>query len=139
MFKKIKELGMRAWFSGLRNTESEKRGMFTREWVQGDFVKLHPILDFTEIEIWKYIKQYKIPFHSWYLKGHRSIGCSCCSYPTEPSVNNIDELIENLKITKNAERKGRFFESSRESGGCGLHCLPPFSPKSEWHKYMEMA
>ena len=139
MFKKVKELGTKAWFSGLRNTESEKRGMFTREWKQGDFTKYHPILEWTEIDVWNYTKNYEIPYHSWYLKGYRSLGCEVCSFPTEPPSKDLDELIEKLKVTKNSERKGRYMDTAHIGLGCGLHCLPPNSPKSEWHKYMGKA
>jgi len=71
MFKKVRELKLKAWFSGLRATESEKRSMFTREWKQGNFVKLHPILDWTEADIWRVTAVHKLPVHSWYGLGYR--------------------------------------------------------------------
>jgi len=139
MFTKVKELGMKAWFSGLRNTESEKRGMFTEAWVQGEFTKYHPILEWTELDIWEYTKREKIPYHSWYLKGYRSLGCEVCSFPTEPPSETLDEMIEKLKTTKTSERKGRYMNTAHEGLGCGLHCLPPHAPKSEWDKYFGKA
>ncbi|NIO38139.1 phosphoadenosine phosphosulfate reductase family protein, partial [Candidatus Bathyarchaeota archaeon] len=45
VMRAVEELDLKAWFSGMRKTESEKRSMYTYVWPQGPFVKLHPILD----------------------------------------------------------------------------------------------
>jgi len=110
MFRMVREMKLQAWFSGLRATESEKRSMFTGEWKQGEFVKLHPILDWTEADVWRITAAFKLPVHPWYGEGYRSLGCSHCSFPN----------------VWYAERGGRWKDTLMESLGCGLHCLPPY-------------
>jgi len=109
MFEKVCEMKLQAWFSGLRATESEKRSKFTREWKQENFVKLHPILDWTEADVWRITAAFKLPVHPWYGLGYRSLGCANCSFPN----------------VWYAERGGRWKNTLLESLGCGLHCLPP--------------
>lgn len=105
----VKELNLNAWFSGLRGTESEKRSKYTKKWKQGknNVVKLHPILNWTEKEVWKYIEKHDIPYLPWYDKGYRSLGCEPCSSPGGKT-----------------ERAGRWKGTQQEGGGCGIHCKP---------------
>lgn len=109
LMNKVNEMDLDAWFSGLRNTESEKRDKYTREWEQGGFIKLHPILNWTEEEVWKYINQEQLPYHPWYDEGYRSIGCEPCSSPSEEGED---------------ERAGRWRDTLKQGGGCGIHCTP---------------
>ncbi len=104
----VKDFNLDAWISGMRKTESEKRGMYTYEWPQGSFMKLHPILDFTEADIWRYIACYELKPHPWYAKGYRSLGCEPCSFPN----------------TGDTERGGRWKNTLMEGGDCGIHCTP---------------
>jgi len=108
VMRAVRELDLKAWFSGMRKTESEKRGMYTYVWPQGPFTKLHPILDFTEADIWRYLAVNKLPVHSWYGLGYRSLGCEPCSFPN----------------VWNSERGGRWMDTMMEGGDCGIHCTP---------------
>jgi len=110
IMRKIQELQLNAWFSGLRRTESEKRRMYTYEWRQGQFVKLHPILEFTEADVWRYIATHNVPVCSLYAEGYRSLGCKPCNFP------NVWD----------SERGGRWKDTVMEGGDCGIHCTPPF-------------
>lgn len=105
----VNEKDVDAWFSGLRRTESEKRGKYTRVWKQGPFTKLHPILDWTEADVWRYTASHHLPVHPWYGEGYRSIGCEPCSNPSKPGE---------------AERGGRWRDTLMEGGGCGIHTTP---------------
>jgi len=113
----VEYLKLQAWFSGMRKTESEKRGMYTRTWKQGAFTKLHPIIDFTEADIWRYIAVHKLPVHPWY-ESYRSLGCEPCSFPN----------------TWESERGGRWKDTMMEGGDCGIHCTPMVNP-SEVGRY----
>ena len=42
-------------------------------------MRVHPILHFTEKDIWQYIKNNKIPYCLLYHKGYRSLGCAPCT------------------------------------------------------------
>jgi sulfate adenylyltransferase subunit 2 len=73
--------------------------------------RVHPLLGWREIDIWKYIKQEKLPVVSLYLarKGqrYRSIGCECCCQPVASSADSLDKIVSELNVTAVAERSGR--------------------------------
>lgn len=77
-------------------------------------LRVHPMLHWREIDIWRYIKREKIPVVPLYFSGYkkkgyryRSIGCEPCVVPVPSEAKTIDEIIEELKTTKIAERAGR--------------------------------
>ena len=109
IIREVNRLKLQAWFSGLRRTESEKRGMYTHIWRQGSFVKIHPILDFTEADVWRYLATHDVPVCKLYAEGYRSLGCKPCSFPN----------------VWYAERGGRWKDTLMEGGDCGIHCTPP--------------
>jgi sulfate adenylyltransferase subunit 2 len=81
-------------------------------------IRIHPILHWDEIDVWKYIQKREIPVNPMYFAKdglrYRSLGCSLCTKPIESSAKNIDEIIEELKTTKVAERSGRSQDKDSE-------------------------
>ena len=81
----------------------------------GTHLRVHPMLHWREIDIWRYIRREKIPVVNLYFarkingewKRYRSIGCEPCCVPIPSKAKTIDEIIEELKTTKIAERAGR--------------------------------
>ena len=78
----------------------------------GTHIRIHPLLDWTEINIWEYIKLEQIPFIDLYLdKGdgtrYRSLGCAPCTTPIKSTAKTVDDIIEELRHTTVAERSGR--------------------------------
>jgi sulfate adenylyltransferase subunit 2 len=73
--------------------------------------RIHPILHFTELDIWQYIKRENLPITDLYLskegKRYRSIGCVPCCSPVPSSVETIDQMIEEVRTSKVSERAGR--------------------------------
>lgn len=74
--------------------------------------RIHPILSWTELDIWEYTRQEKLPLVDLYLsnqegKRFRSIGCERCCAPVESKAKSVDEIIDELKTTKTSERSGR--------------------------------
>lgn len=73
--------------------------------------RVHPILHFTELDIWRYVKREGLPIVSLYFskegKRFRSIGCVPCCSPVESSASNIDEIIEEVRTSRQSERGGR--------------------------------
>jgi len=73
--------------------------------------RVHPILDWTELDIWQYTKREDLPIVSLYYankgKRFRSIGCERCCAPVVSDASNLDEIIQDLKTTKVSERSGR--------------------------------
>ncbi len=76
-----------------------------------DHARIHPVLGWREIDIWRYIKKEKLPVTSLYFakngKRYRSIGCECCCQGIASNANTIDKIIKELEITQIAERSGR--------------------------------
>ena len=101
---------------------------FKTDFAPGTHVRIHPLLDWTELNIWEYIQRENIPVVSLYFdqgqgKRYRSLGCYPCTKPIESQAKNISEIIEELKTGKFAniaERSGR--DQDKEDGG-GLESL----------------
>lgn len=76
-----------------------------------EHIRVHPLLGWTEIDVWEYVKREDIPIVSLYFtkngKRYRSIGCEPCCSPVDSEADTIDKLIEELKTTKISERSGR--------------------------------
>lgn len=76
-----------------------------------EHIRVHPLLHWTEVDIWKYIKKESIPIISLYFakrgKRYRSLGCECCCHPINSDADTIDKIIQELKTTSISERSGR--------------------------------
>jgi sulfate adenylyltransferase subunit 2 len=76
-----------------------------------EHIRVHPILHWTEKDIWDYIKRENIPIIDLYFakdnKRYRSIGCECCCEPVDSDADTIDKIIEELKTSTKDERAGR--------------------------------
>lgn len=76
-----------------------------------EHVRLHPLLHFTETDIWRYIKREGIPVVDLYFsqegKRFRSIGCVPCCAPVNSNATTIDEIIEEVSTSTQSERAGR--------------------------------
>jgi len=73
--------------------------------------RVHPLLGWTESDIWQYIKRENISIVSLYFakngKRYRSIGCEPCCNPIDSDADTIDKIIDELKTVKVSERSGR--------------------------------
>jgi sulfate adenylyltransferase subunit 2 len=74
-------------------------------------VRIHPLLSWTELDIWRYIHREKIPVCPLYFaaegKRFRSLGCVPCNSPIDSSAETVEEIIRELQVTKTPERAGR--------------------------------
>lgn len=94
----------------------------------GTHIRIHPLLDWTELDIWEYIQRENIPMVSLYFNQgngirYRSLGCYPCTKPLKSDASTVEEIVEELKTGKFsniAERSGR--EQDKEDGG-GLEDL----------------
>ncbi|OGF49187.1 MAG: sulfate adenylyltransferase [Candidatus Firestonebacteria bacterium GWA2_43_8] len=101
---------------------------FKTDYAPGTHVRIHPLLDWTEVNIWEYILREKIPTVSLYFdqgkgKRYRSLGCYPCTKPVDSTAKTVEEIILELKSGKFAniaERSGR--DQDKEDGG-GLESL----------------
>jgi len=105
------------------NQAPEFWNQFKTEFAPGTTVRVHPLLDWTELDIWEYIRAENIPTVSLYYnqgdgKRYRSLGCYPCTFPVESDARNVDEIIEELSVGKFAtiaERSGR--AQDKDDGG----------------------
>ncbi|HET6428711.1 MAG TPA: sulfate adenylyltransferase subunit CysD [Phycisphaerae bacterium] len=74
-------------------------------------IRIHPLLHWTEKDIWRYVKREDIPFVDLYRSAggqrYRSIGCESCCSPVESTATTIDEIIAELETSRHGEREGR--------------------------------
>jgi len=80
-------------------------------------MRVHPILHWTELDVWLYVKRENLPVNPLYFardgKRYRSLGCMPCTVPIPSNASTIDEIIEELKTTKIPERAGRAQDKER--------------------------
>ena len=101
---------------------------YKTDFAPGTHVRIHPLLDWTELNIWEYISKENIPTVSLYYnqgegKRYRSLGCYPCTNPIDSDSSTVEEIIEELsagKLSSIAERSGR--AQDKEDGG-GLEAL----------------
>ena len=101
---------------------------FKTDFAPGTHVRIHPLLDWTELNIWEYIERENIPIVPLYFNQgggirYRSLGCGPCTNPIESESRTIEEIIEELRngsLANVAERSGR--AQDKEDGG-GLETL----------------
>ena len=106
----------------------EMWNQFKTDFAPGTHLRIHPLLDWTELNIWEYIQRENIPIIDLYFdqgdgKRYRSLGCQPCTNPVDSTAKNVDEIIEELrsgKFANIAERSGR--AQDKEDGG-GLETL----------------
>jgi sulfate adenylyltransferase subunit 2 len=74
-------------------------------------LRIHPLLDWREPDIWRYVQRERIPVVNLYFarngRRYRSIGCETCCSPVESDAATIDAIVEELRTTRIAERSGR--------------------------------
>ncbi|HHI94441.1 MAG TPA: phosphoadenylyl-sulfate reductase [Gammaproteobacteria bacterium] len=100
-----------AWITGLRREQSVTRSDMQRmEWDEAHGIpKFNPLLDWSEQEVWAYIRENDVPFNELHTKGYPSIGCAPCTR----AIAEKEDI-----------RAGRWWWENPESKECGLHARP---------------
>jgi phosphoadenosine phosphosulfate reductase len=100
--------GLEVWICGLRREQSVTRmDMKVIEWDEtNQLLKLNPLINHTEAEVWDYIKSHKVPYNKLHDKGYPSIGCQPCTRAVQPGED---------------VRAGRWWWENPEHKECGLH------------------
>ncbi len=107
--------GKKAWLTGLRREQSATRTELEVQSFDAVFglEKFNPIADWSEDEVWAYLRAYGVPYNALYEQGYRSIGCAPCSRPV---------------VAGEDVRAGRWWWEQPPDGGtakeCGLHVGP---------------
>ncbi|HTB23385.1 MAG TPA: sulfate adenylyltransferase subunit CysD [bacterium] len=81
-------------------------------------IRIHPLLHWTEINIWEYIHQESIPVVGLYFskngKRYRSLGCAPCTSAVDSQAGTVPEIIEELRRTRVSERSTRAQDAESE-------------------------
>ena len=81
-------------------------------------VRVHPLLDFNEIDIWQYIQKNKVPVNTLYFSRngfrYRSLGCTHCTTAVKSNAKDVNEIIKELENTSVEERSGRDQDKERK-------------------------
>jgi hypothetical protein len=112
---------------------------FKTDFEKDTHIRIHPLLHWTELNVWEYIERESIPVIPLYFangKGerYRSLGCAPCTFPIRSSAKTVREIIEELRHTNTAERSGRAqdkesedaFEKLRRDGHVSFREPGPF-------------
>jgi thioredoxin-dependent adenylylsulfate APS reductase len=102
--------GLNAWITGLRREQWASRVNIRKielDHDHGAIVKLNPLADWTEAEVWDYIETHNLPQHPLHEKGYVSIGCAPCTRPVR--------LGEDPRV-------GRWWWEKDAPKECGMHC-----------------
>ena len=100
--------GKRAWLTGIRRDQAVTRVGLEVSAFDADhgLQKFNPLLDWTNAEVWEYLKQNDVPYNKLHDQFYPSIGCAPCTRAVTPG--------EDI-------RSGRWWWENPESKECGLH------------------
>ena len=106
--RKLKHL--QAWISSIRRDQTAERARAAKVGWDAKFglVKINPIADWTDKQVWNYIHQHKVPYNRLHDRGYPSIGCTHCTRAVRPGED---------------PRAGRW--SGFNKTECGLHVISP--------------
>jgi phosphoadenosine phosphosulfate reductase len=103
-------IGNKAWITGQRRAQSSTRAAL--EVQENDeahgMAKFNPLADWSEEDVWNYIRSNKVPYNSLHDKGYPSIGCEPCTRAIQPGED---------------VRAGRWWWENPETKECGLHVV----------------
>jgi sulfate adenylyltransferase subunit 2 len=84
----------------------------------GGHLRVHPLLEWTELDIWRYVEREGIPVCELYFarggKRYRSLGEADITFPVDSNAASIGEIIRELETTRQEERAGRAMDNERE-------------------------
>jgi phosphoadenosine phosphosulfate reductase len=100
--------GKKAWITGMRREQAASRQNLAESEFDADngLQKFNPLIDWTEKEVWNYIRANKIPYNALHDKFYPSIGCAPCTRSVTPGED---------------VRAGRWWWEQENGKECGLH------------------
>lgn len=103
MSRALRDCGAEAWFAGLRRQQASTRRELPVLATQKGRAKVHPVVDWSDRDIFLYLKRHDLPYHPLWHQGYVSVG----------DWHTTRRLADGMK-----EEETRFFGLKRE---CGLH------------------
>lgn len=108
-----------AWVTGLRREQAPLRRaarVVEHDAANGGRLKVNPLIDWRSSQVWTYIRTHDVPYHPFYDRGYRSIGCAPCTRAVAPDED---------------DRAGRWWWESGTHKECGLHFREPEAARRE--------
>jgi len=101
-----------------RDQPPEFWDQYNADFPPGTHVRIHPLLAWTEVDIWRYIQRESIPVVPLYFaregKRYRSLGEIGITMPIESDAADIEAIIAELRATRAPERAGRVMDHDSE-------------------------
>ena len=104
--------GHQAWITGLRRSQSTTRAdTQLQEWDEDNRLhKFNPLIEWSEQDVWGYIRRFDVPYNVLHDKGYPSIGCAPCTR----AISAGEDI-----------RAGRWWWEHEDLKECGLHPKQP--------------
>ena len=103
MKRALADLQAKGWLAGIRRSQARTRQAVPPLVRDGDCIKIHPIIDWTDRDVFQYLSRHDLPYHPLWHEGYLSIGDVHTTRKVEAGMTEED---------------ARFFGMKRE---CGLH------------------
>jgi phosphoadenosine phosphosulfate reductase len=102
--------GKQAWVTGQRRAQSSTRAELAVQELDAahGMTKFNPLADWSEQDVWDYIRQNNVPYNALHDQGFPSIGCAPCTRAVQPGED---------------VRAGRWWWENPDSKECGLHLV----------------
>jgi sulfate adenylyltransferase subunit 2 len=101
-----------------RDQPPELWDQFNTTFPAGSHIRVHPLLDWTELNIWEYLEFERVPLPTLYFNQgnglrYRSLGCVPCTGTVASCASTIPQIVSELRVTTIAERSGRAQDEGR--------------------------
>lgn len=97
MDRAVRELGATAWLAGLRRSQSNTREGLPVVQPQNKVTKIHPIIDWDNRTVHRYLSEHGLPYHPLWEQGYVSIGDWHSTAKLEPGMSEQDTRFSGLK------------------------------------------
>jgi sulfate adenylyltransferase subunit 2 len=91
---------------------------FKTDFDAGTHIRVHPLLHWTELNVWEYIDREGIPIVNLYFAKngmrYRSLGCAPCTKPVKSNASSVPQIIDELRYTNISERSTRAQDQEAE-------------------------
>ncbi len=101
-----------------RDQPPELWDQFNTDLPPGSHLRVHPLLHWTELDIWRYVRRERIPVVDLYFardgKRYRSLGDMDITFPVASDAADLDAIVAELEATRTPERAGRAMDRETE-------------------------
>ncbi|MCG8428351.1 MAG: phosphoadenylyl-sulfate reductase [Chromatiales bacterium] len=93
----LKELDTGSWFAGLRREQSDSRAELPVVRIQDGRFKIHPVIDWNNRDVYRYLRKNQLPYHPLWEKGYVSVGDVHTTRPLQPGMSEEETRCVGLK------------------------------------------